>query len=424
MGYSGWRDYQKDLKGGNFSSPLKGASLKRSVSFVIAAFLCVTVTLLMAYKPTPQTPVVIKDSIDTKGIYSSIVENLDPHKISSGKAFRPINLDNEKYYLKFSIDEKLQGKMERLLKRYKPPYAAVIGMDPASGKILAMASYSRLDDSDTNWCLKSPFRAASIFKVITSAAAIENLHMGRNTNIGFNGRLYRLNKRNVFDKRRYRNRMTLGTAFAKSANIVFAKLVEHGIKPRHLRQYSEQFLFNQDIPFDFEVESSHASIPEEKYKLAKTAAGFGDVTLSPLHGAIIVSSILNRGAMISPYIVDKIYDENRSLIYQKKPFFPQRLIEEDTALSIKRMMGLTLSRGTIRKTFRGWHRDRVLSKLNIGGKTGSLSSRKLKGQHDWFVGFAEYGDKKLVVSAVIVNHSLWHIKPIYLAKQAFLDYFR
>ena len=87
------------------------------------------------------------------------------------------------------------------------------------------------------------------------------------------------------------------------------------------------------------------------------------------------------------------------------------------------MMEMTLTKGTIRKTFRGWARDKALADLTIGGKTGSLNGQSLSGEHNWFVGFAEEGSKRLVISSVIVNHPLWHIKPSYLARVAFTNYF-
>lgn len=430
--YRGWRDYQSKLSGG-YGKRFAASVSKRATSVSILILLLTLIATFLANFSDPlakySKPVKAPDKTDVaSAVYQKVVENFNPKDIDSNRTFSKMTfIDHGKersYFVKLSIDKSLQKRMERLLKRYKPPYAALVAMDPDTAKIKAMASYSRLDDS-SNWCLKSSFRAASIFKVITSAAAIEKIHMGRNSRVGFNGRYYRLSRRSVFDKRkRFRNHMTLGNAFAKSVNIVFAKLIEKGINPDDLRTYSEDFFFNRDIPFELDVEESIANIPDENYQLARTAAGFGDVTLSPLHGAVIVNTILNDGIMSTPYVIDKIYDSRRKLLYRNTSSLSEEVIEPSTAITIKKMMGLTLKQGTIRKSFRGWRRDRTLRNLTIGGKTGSLSSRNLRGQHDWFVGFAEGKEKKLVISAVIVNHALWHIKPMYLAKEAFRNYFK
>jgi membrane carboxypeptidase/penicillin-binding protein len=52
-------------------------------------------------------------------------------------------------------------------------------------------------------------------------------------------------------------------------------------------------------------------------------------------------------------------------------------------------MRTTIDKGTCRKAFRGYQRDRVLSKLAIGGKTGSINNKTNDIRFDWFVGFAQ-----------------------------------
>jgi penicillin-binding protein A len=425
----GWKNYQKGLpKRSRFSfrfrldlGPYK-KSLKAIAIFSV--FLSILVIVSLSRKATRQETVVVKKNNE---LYVKALTTIKPNEIASENIFRKVNFDDgaTTYYTRLSLDERLQKRMENLLGTYKPPYAAVLAMDPDTGKVLAMASYSKYNNSGTNLCLKSQFMAASIFKMVTSAAAIEKIPLDEDSRIGFNGSVYRLKERNVFDrKNRFANSMTLGEAFAKSANIVYAKLTQRGIKPSDLRAYSSQFLFNQSIPFDLEVEESEAQIPDDSYELAKTAAGFGDVTLSPLHGAVIVSSILSEGRMVSPYVLDKIYNSERVLVYNHEPEISEQIIQPKTAAALKNMMEMTLTKGTIRKSFRGWTRDRVLNDLTIGGKTGSLNGRTITGEHNWFVGFAEGDGKKLVVASVIVNHALWHIKPTYLAKEAFLTYFK
>ena len=85
--------------------------------------------------------------------------------------------------------------------------------------------------------------------------------------------------------------------------------------------------------------------------------------------------------------------------------------------------------GTARKTFRGVKRDRVLSRLTIGGKTGSIFNRKHDLRFDWFVGFAEEndGDKKLAIAVVVAHEEYIGIRAGEYARLAirkhFQDYF-
>ena len=188
--YSGWRNYQKNL-GTSFVKRLRGIRFKlnpwyASVSLVLLASVIVFI-LISTGKHSDLK--VQKSHVDAKSIHDGIASEFSPSQINSKNIFSKVKLNNndQDYYLKLSLDEKLQKRIEVLLKRYKPPYAAFVGLDPDTGAIVAMAGYSRSEGEGTDLCLKSPFRAASIFKLVTSAAAIEKINMGRNTSIGFNG---------------------------------------------------------------------------------------------------------------------------------------------------------------------------------------------------------------------------------------------
>jgi hypothetical protein len=72
---------------------------------------------------------------------------------------------------------------------------------------------------------------------------------------------------------------------------------------------------------------------------------------------------------------------------------------------MKRLMKKTISGGTARKSFRGYSRDKILSNLLIGGKTGSLSNRAHTIKYDWFTGFGQQKTtKETLIVAVVVGH--------------------
>ncbi len=90
-------------------------------------------------------------------------------------------------------------------------------------------------------------------------------------------------------------------------------------------------------------------------------------------------------------------------------------------------MKATIYRGTARKEFRGYRRDKILSKLNLGGKTGSIGSRSVNNvRYDWFVGFAEEkkGDRKIVLSIVVAHEKFIGKRAGYYAKIAIRKYFK
>src|SRR5438105_3920770 len=160
--------------------------------------------------------------------------------------------------------------------------------------------------------------------------------------------------------------MSLSRALAKSANVVFAKMAVKHLDGEGLRKQAEQFLFNRPI-WDQPVEQSHAQIPDGAgLDFAKSAAGFGEVKLSPMHAALIASAVGNGGVAYEPTLVDQLDGE------EVPPSGSRRLINPDTAATLRDMMKLTVSQGTATPSFRERRRN-ILGDIEVAGKTGSLS---------------------------------------------------
>jgi beta-lactamase class D len=87
------------------------------------------------------------------------------------------------------------------------------------------------------------------------------------------------------------------------------------------------------------------------------------------------------------------------------------------------MMQSTISIGSARKSFRGFHKNH-LQNVTIGGKTGSLTGFKPKGKYDWFVGFGEQGDRKIAFAMLCINKEKWYVKSTRFAREVLEFYFR
>ena len=68
---------------------------------------------------------------------------------------------------RLTLHPHLQQQMQKLLAMYKPVGAAVVALDPKTGKVLALAEYGE------GRALRPLYPAASIFKIITGAALLE-----------------------------------------------------------------------------------------------------------------------------------------------------------------------------------------------------------------------------------------------------------
>jgi cell division protein FtsI/penicillin-binding protein 2 len=156
-----------------------------------------------------------------------------------------------------------------------------------------------------------------------------------------------------------------------------------------ISEYAGKFLFNQSISFDFPLEKSTISVPDDEYGLAEIASGFNRQTLiSPLHAALLASAVANKGTMMSPHFIDSVFDESGNLLYKSRPTLLTSPISRGTAESLKLMMGETIVRGTCRKAFRSLRRSKAFRHVELGAKTGTINDKLDRFKYDWLAGFA------------------------------------
>jgi len=307
--------------------------------------------------------------------------------------------------------------------RYCSRYVGVVVMDPANGKVLGFAGHDKLSPG-TNPCLSNQFPAASIFKIVTAAAALESGNITRGTKLNYNGRPHTLYKSQLKDKHnKYTRYLTLQEAFAKSINPVFGKLGANRLGREKLAAYAEVFAFNQSIPWEFPLPASHFRINNEPYYWAEIASGFNqDTTLSPLHGAMITAAMVNGGALMVPNLVATLKDDQGNLVYLARHNKLKQAVTADTARAIMAMMEATITAGTGRKAFSGYRKDPVLARLRLGGKTGTINNAP---RFDWYVGFARdrESNEQLAVAALVAHEEYIGQRAAQYAKLAIKSHF-
>lgn len=322
----------------------------------------------------------------------------------------------------YTLDPELQEQAEAVFRQYRVPYGALVAIEPATGRILALVEFSREEPDLQDFARRATYPAASLVKVITAAAALETGRFTPASQIRFEGNPYRLYPRKLSadNRRRENNVSSLAEALGKSNNVVYAKVgVELG--PQALEASLRRFGFNQAIPFDFSLQESHASVPTETYPLGRTAAGFGEVYLSPVHAALISAAIANGGKMMRPYVVERLEDSRGRTVYQASPEPLGEVTPEAIARQVAQMMERTVTNGTSARVFRRYARK--LRSLGVAGKTGSLTGEDPPGRYEWFIGFAPLEEPQLAVASLVVNHDLWHIKGTYAAQAVMREFF-
>lgn len=140
---------------------------------------------------------------------------------------------------------------------------------------------------------------------------------------------------------------------------------------------------------------------------------------------MIAAAVSNDGCFPQPTLIEQIVDGNGLKIYQGESGVMTPSISSKTMDQLSTMMMRTISAGTARKAFRGYSKDRVLSKLDIGGKTGSIDNKEHTRRIDWFVGFAreKNGRGKMAVAVVIGHGEYMGTRAAEFARYTFKNYF-
>jgi len=307
-----------------------------------------------------------------------------------------VRYDSETYIV-LTVRPTLQKMLENILERYSNRIGVAIIQDPATGEILAMSSSHRgivtsieTEEFKTdNWALKPTFPVASIFKIVTGAAAIDTGKINSESSFLAWGKTY----------------MTVWKAFANSHNGVFGRIAKK-IGRDVLEKYTAAFGFNKPFFFDLPVGKSLADLPNDQIKLGQAAAGLNrDFLVSPMHVASIISTVLNRGKTMKPYMVDYVVRKNK-VIFRRKPFQLAQPIKSSTAREIYKMMYGTTSVGTGKKGFGGYSSCPDLATI-CGGKTGTLTGASPNYLFTWFGGFTKATGRDLCIVTLSgqPNHS-------------------
>jgi penicillin-binding protein A len=212
-------------------------------------------------------------------------------------------------------------------------------------------------------CLDSCFPAASIFKIVTAAGAIEKLGLNKDSQLVYNGGKYTLYKSQLNEQQnKYSHTVTFQKSFAESINPIFGKLGKFKLKKDFLISYADAFGFNHEIDFELPLKPSQIKVSDEPYNWAELASGFNrETSLSPLHAALITAALLNNGKIPEPVFVEQILSENGQKLYESRSGIVQTAVKGKTTEVIRQLMEATISSGTSRRAFQGYTKDQTLS---------------------------------------------------------------
>jgi cell division protein FtsI/penicillin-binding protein 2 len=307
-----------------------------------------------------------------------------------------------------SLDIGLQNYIIGLLRRSRMYQAAVVALRPDNGQVLAMANYgSHGGEGKENLCLRAGFPAASLFKIVSAAAAIEARGFTPDKSLYFKGKRHTLYKRQLLQsKGRYTVKTSFRKAFARSINPVFGKIGIYVLGRDLIADYADKFLFNHAIPFDLPLAVSRIQVPTDDFGMAEIASGFNRSTvMSPLHAALITSALANNGNMMEPWVTKRIRDESGRIVYRAKLSRLANPIEEETAKSLMVLMEAAVVRGTCSKAFLSLRRKKAFKNIKLGAKTGTINDHSDEYKYDWLTAYAvpNHGKGGICIAVLAVH---------------------
>ena len=321
-----------------------------------------------------------------------------------------------------TVDHGLQSHIRSLFSRYDVPAGGLVAIEPKTGRVLAYVGYEAGKGDSARVVTDPGPPAASVFKIITASALLD-AGVKSSTSVCYGGGMRGLVAADLVDSpKRDRWCATMADALGYSINAVFAKLADRYIDEARMTQYVSAFGFGQRLPFDLPTTPSPVDVPDSRLERARMAAGFWHSQMSPLHGALVASTIANDGKMPYAALVERIETRTGETLYEHTPRTYRQVLPRHTAELAGEMMTRTVTKGTSKKAFWDPKGRPFLPGIGVAGKTGTLSRYNPHRTYNWWVGYAPVDDPKIAVAALVVNEPKWRIKASYVAREALREY--
>jgi stage V sporulation protein D (sporulation-specific penicillin-binding protein) len=384
---------------------------------------------------------------DNQGLDGIEAKYNDELKGTNGKIERQTNaagesLGDEEYIsaidgnsLILTIDMTIQSIVEKYLEEacidnVCTDGGSIIAMNPKNGNILAMATYpaydlnspyephtdeqkaewKNLDSQDRttamqkmwrNKAISDTYEPGSVFKTITSSAALEE---GIVTDIDKQGQFCCTGGIEVAGVRikcwryyRPHGSESLRLALMNSCNPVFIGLGQK-IGVTKYYEYLRKFgLFNK-TGIKLPGEANSIFIKEEKAGPVELATiSFGQrFEITPLQMVTAVSSIANKGTYIKPRIVKSIINSETGEKKDMPIETGEQIISKENAEKVLSMMNSVVSEGT--------GKNAKVEGYQVGGKTGTSEDGVNTGKYvTSFCGVANTDDPQIVLLITLYN---------------------
>lgn len=333
-----------------------------------------------------------------------------------------------------TIDATIQQIVEKELKKAaienRAKSATAIVMNPKTGEVIAMANYPDydlnnpfepitedlkvkfetadskerkkiLEDMWINDAISSAYEPGSSFKIITTAAALEENLVGIDDKAKFNCTgVMKIGGWDIRCWRHPRNHglQSLREGLQNSCNPVFMQISQM-ISSEVYCEYLDAFKFGKKTGIDLPGEETgvvHDPKTITAVDMATTAFG-QTFSTTCLQLTAAISAVANNGVYMTPHIVKEIKSQDGKYSKKIEPVAEKQIVSEKTSKDVLSAMESTAEVGTAKAV--------KIQGYRVGGKTATAEQER--GSNLWyaggFVGVAPINDPEFVVTVYLYD---------------------
>ena len=268
-------------------------------------------------------------------------------------------------------DEKTASQVEALRQNYLAQSAGSDAYTKARQAYEQALSAARLKQW-RNRVISDGYEPGSTFKVLTMAAALDCGAIDLNTSFHCSGAERIPGRSQLLHCWRSQGHGPEQTpqALQNSCNIAFAHIALK-LGGERFYDYIQRFGVLEKTGIDLAGESKGVFfdrsliVDTDKWGTASLTSGsFGQTfKITPLQLVRAISSVVNGGYLMEPYIVSEVIDPDGNTVYQAQPTVVRRTVSEETSQIMRTLIQSVVTDGTAKNA--------QVAGFSIGGKTGT-----------------------------------------------------
>lgn len=297
-----------------------------------------------------------------------------------------------------------QETLGALAAEYDAEWANAVVMDVKTGDVIVMADSTTVDPADpdategnfrTSTVMSTPYEPGSTGKALPIAAAVDAGKVTATDGFtvpgsqDFDGQTIRdFSPHPTFD-------MTVAGIYARSYNTGTVQIAEK-ITDEQRYEYMRSFGVGRPIDLGLPQQAGSVLVPPEQWdgrQRLTTAFGQG-YTQTTLHTAQMYQALANGGMLIPARLIDATVDGDGAEKRWESSAEPHRVVSEETAAQMLRMMETVVTQGTSKAA--------AIPGYRVGGKSSTAEAASDTGKYDGynfgFTAVAPLDDPRFVVS--------------------------